>query len=77
MDHRDNKSLVRAIAIESFKMFKPSAYNLIKADYGDCRGDFDDEFLFSIDWCPNHLMKIDKPKMEMEADKKYYTETRF
>ena len=44
MDHWNNKSLVRAMAIESFKMFKPSAYNLIKADYVDYSGDFDDEF---------------------------------
>ena len=77
MDHWNNKSLVRAMAIESFKMFKPSAYNLIKADYGDYSGDFDDEFLLSSDWCPNHLTKIDKPKMEVEADKNHYTETRF
>ena len=35
MDHWNNKSLVQAMAIESFKMFKPSAYNLIKAHYGD------------------------------------------
>ena len=77
MNHWNNKSLVRAMAIESFKMFKPSAYNLIKADYGDYSGDFDDKFLLSSDWCPNHLTKIDKPKMEVEADKNYYTETRF
>ena len=77
MDHWNNKSLVRAMAIESFKMFKPSAYNLIKADYGEYSGDFDDEFLLSSDWCPNHLTKIDKPKMEVEADKNHYTETRF
>ena len=77
MDHWNNKSLVRATAIESFKMFKPSAYNLLKADYGNYSGDFDDEFLLSSDWCPNHLTKIDKPKMEVEADKNYYTETRF
>ena len=77
MDHWNNKSLVRAMAIESFKMFKPSAYNLIKADYGDCSGDFDDEFLLLSDWCPNHLTKIDKLKMEVEADKNYYTENKF
>ena len=44
MNHWNNKSLVQAMAIESFKMFKPSAYNLIKADYEDYSGDFDDEF---------------------------------
>ena len=77
MDHWNNKSLVRVMAIESFKMFKPSAYNLIKADYGDYSEDFDDEFLLSSDWCRNHLTKIDKPKMEVEAEKNYYTETRF
>ena len=77
MDHWNNKSLMQTMAIESFKMFKPSAYNLIKADYGDYSGDFDDKFLLSSDWCPNHLTKIDKPKMEVEADKNYYTETRF
>ena len=77
MDHWNNKSLVRAMAIESFKMFKPSAYSLIKADYRDYSGDFDDDFLHSSNWCPSHLTKIDKPKMEVEADKNYYTETRF
>ena len=77
MDHWNNKSLVRAMAIESFKMFEPSAHNLIKADYGEYSGDFDDDFLVSSDWCPSHLTKIDKPKMEVEADKNYYTETRF
>ena len=63
MDHWNNRSLVRAMAIESFKMFKPSAYNLIKSDYGDYSGDFDDVFLLSSDWCPNHLTKTDKHKM--------------
>ena len=77
MDHWNKKSLVRAMATESFKMFKPSAYNLIKVDYGDCSGDFDDEFLLLSDWCPNHLTKIDKLKMEVEADKNYYTENKF
>ena len=77
MDHWNNKSLVRAMAIESFKMFKPSAYILIKSDYGDYSGDFDDDFLLSIDWRPSHLTKRDKSKMEVEADKNYYTETRF
>ena len=77
MDHWNNRSLVRAMAIESFKMFKPSVYNLIKADYGDYSGDFDDKFLLSSYWCPNHLTKIDKPKMEVEADKIYYAETTF
>ena len=70
-------SLVRAMATESFKMFKPSAYNLIKADYRDYSGDFDDAFLHLSNWCPSHLTEIDKPKMEVEADKNYYTETRF
>ena len=77
MDHWNNKSFVRTMAIESFKKLKPLAYKLIKSNYGDYSGDFDDEFLLSSDWCPNHLTKIDKPKMEAEADKNYYTETRF
>ena len=77
MDHWYNKSLVRAMAIGSFKMFKPSSYNLIKADYGDYSGDFHDDFLLSSDWCSSHLNKIDKPKMEVEADKNYYVGTRF
>ena len=58
-------------------MFKPSAYNLIKADYGDYSGDFHDDFLLSSDWCPSDFTKIDKPNMEVESDKNYYTETRF
>ena len=70
MDHWYNKSLVRAMAIGSFKMFKPSSYNLTKGDYGDYSGDFHDDFLLSSDWCSSHLNKIDKPKMEVEADKK-------
>ena len=77
MVHGNNKSLVREMAIECFNMFKNSAYNLIKADYEEYSGDFDDAFLLSSDWCPSHLTKTDKPKMEMEADKNYYTETRF
>ena len=43
MDHWNNKSLVRAMAIESFKTFKPSANSLIKGDHGDYSGDFDDD----------------------------------
>ena len=77
MDHWNNKSLVRAMAIESFKTFKPSANSLIKGDHGDYSGDFDDDLLRSSICYPSDFTKIDKPKMEGEADKNYYTEIRF
>ena len=65
------------MAIESFKIFKPSAYNLIKGDHGDYSGYFDYEFLRLSEWCPSEFTKIDKPKMGVKADKNYYVESRF
>ena len=65
------------MAIESFKIFKPSAYNLIKGDHGDYIGYFDYEFLRLSEWCPSEFTKIDKPKMGVKADKNYYVESRF
>ena len=65
------------MTIENFKMFKPSAYNFIKGDYGDYSGDFHYEFLRSNEWCPSEFTQIDKPKMGVKADKNYYAESRF
>ena len=65
------------MASESFETFKPSAYNLIKEDHGDCNGDFNDDFLLSSNWCPSDFAKIDKAKTEVEDGKKHYTESRF
>ena len=56
MGHWIKKCLIREMAIEIFKMFRLSAYNLIKANYGG----FDDDFLLTSDWCLSDLTKIDK-----------------
>ena len=53
MGHWIKKCLIREMAIEIFKMFRLSAYNLIKANYGG----FDDDFLLTSDWCLSDLTK--------------------
>lgn len=45
MEKWNNKAMIRALSSDAFKLFKPSAWNLIKSDYGfddDLFGDEDD-----------------------------------
>ena len=73
MDHWNNKSLVRAMGIESFKRFKSLTYKLTNAEYSS---NFYNDFLLLSDFCPSEFTKVNKPKMEVEGNKNYYTETR-